>query len=203
MKPPKIKPLKTDHLPLRTDTYYGTRDGNWVLLGHNSAISTHSTHYPFVVVRSSSEVYMALSYTDKGEHLCGCIAACDIIGVYGKQAKHPKITNNMPKLGRPKGSPVSEAAIAARKDNWTLHTLRAMYANAINIRDKDKDLLHLAVPAALGDAINRLAYKLHPELEELNAEDEAIVINGREWRKDKNWVWYSVRMPKEVKINCL
>ena len=107
------------------------------------------------------------------------------------------------KLGRPKGSPVSEAAIAARKDNWTLRTLRAMYANAINVRDNDKDLLHLAVPAALGDAINRLAYKLHPELETLNSEAGAVVINGREWRKDKNWVWYSVRMPKEVKINCL
>ena len=107
------------------------------------------------------------------------------------------------KLGRPKGSPVSETAIAARKDNWTLRTLRGMYANAINIRDKDKDLLDLAVPVALGDAINRLAYKLHPELEELNAEDEAIVINGRGWRKDKNWVWYSVPVPKEVKINCL
>lgn len=69
MEPQKFEPIKTDHLPLRTDTYYETRDGNWVLLEHNSALSTF---YKFVVIRSSSEKYIALSYSDKGEHLRGC-----------------------------------------------------------------------------------------------------------------------------------
>lgn len=197
---PKFEPIKTDHLPLRTDTYYETRDGNWVRLEHNSALSIH---YPFVVTRSSSEKYMGLSYTAKGEHLRGFRDAKDIIGVYGKSVKLPKITNNMPKLGRPKGSPVSEAAIAARKDNWTLHTLRAMYANAINIRDKDRDLLGPCVIDELGTAINKLVFKLHPELAGEMPPSGPVSINGRDWNTDSNWVWYSVRMPKEVKINCL
>lgn len=107
------------------------------------------------------------------------------------------------KLGRPKGSPVSEAAIAARKDNWTLHTLRAMYANAINIRDKDKDLISERVVDEIGTAINKLVFKLHPDFATTPGWVESVAIKGREWRKDKNWVWYSVRMPKEVKINCL
>lgn len=134
--------------------------------------------------------------------------AKDIIGVYGNPRATnnipPKISNNMPKLGRPKGSPVSAVAMAARKDNWTLRTLRGMYANAINIRDKNKDLLGSVVPSALGDAINKLVFKLHPELmfQPINPESQ-VIINGREWRKDKNWVWYSVKAPKEVKINCL
>lgn len=201
MEPQKFEPLKTDHLPLRTDTYYGTRDGNWVRLEHNSALSTF---YPFVVDRSSSEKYIGLSYTAKGEHLRGCNVAKDIIGFYGKSVKKPKVTNNMPKLGRPKGSPVSEAAIAARKDNWTLRTLRGMYANAINIRDKDKDLLSPCVIDELGTAINKLVFKLHPELAgDTSPLVAPVLINGREWDTDSNWVWYSVRMPKEVKINCL
>jgi len=197
MEPQKFEPIKTDHLPLRTDTYYETRDGNWVLLEHNSALSTF---YKFVVIRSSSEKYIALSYSDKGEHLRGCVGAKDIIGVYG----NPRATNNMPKLGRPKGSPVSEAALAARKDNWTLHTLRAMYANANNIRDKDKDLLSPCVIDELGTAINKLVFKLHPELAGGVPPSVApVIINGREWYTDSNWVWYSVPVPKEVKINCL
>ena len=197
MEPQKFEPIKTDHLPLRTDTYYETRDGNWVLLEHNSAMSTH---YPFVVSRSSSEKYIGLSYTHKGENLRGCNMDKDIIGVYPKEAK---ITNNMPKLGRPKGSPVSEAAIAARKDNWTLRTLRVMYANANNIRYTHKDLLPPCVIDELGTAINKLVFKLHPELVGQTPPHRPIIINGREWYTDKNWVWYSTRMPKEVKINCL
>lgn len=107
------------------------------------------------------------------------------------------------KLGRPKGKGISAAAMAARKDNWTLHTLRAMYANAINIRDKDKDLLSPSIIDELGTAINKLVFKLHPELERFIAPEDVISINHREWTRDKNWVWYSIRMPKEVKINCL
>lgn len=107
------------------------------------------------------------------------------------------------KLGRPKGSPVSEAAMAARKDNWTLLTLRGMYANASYIRDKDKDLISERVVDEIGTAINKLVLKFHPELERFIAPDDVIIINHREWARDKNWVWYSVRMPKEVKINCL
>ena len=108
------------------------------------------------------------------------------------------------KLGRPKGKGISAAAMAARKDNWTLHTLRAMYANAINIRDKDKDLLSPCVIDELGTAINKLVFKLHPELAgEIPPLVAPVFINGREWYTDSNWVWYSVRMPKEVKINCL
>ena len=100
------------------------------------------------------------------------------------------------KLGRPKGSPVSEAAMAARKDNWTLHTLRAMYANAINIRDKDKDLLSPSIIDELGTAINKLVFKLHPELERFIAPEDVISINHREWTRDKNWVWYSIKAPE-------
>ena len=107
------------------------------------------------------------------------------------------------KLGRPKGKGISAAAMAARKDNWTLLTLRAMYANAINIRDKDKDLLSPSIIDELGTAINKLVFKLHPELERFIAPEDVISINHREWTRDKNWVWYSIRMPKEVKINCL
>lgn len=108
------------------------------------------------------------------------------------------------KLGRPKGSPVSEAAMAARKDNWTLLTLRGMYANAINLRDKDKDLISERVVDEIGTAINKLVFKIHPELTGgIPPLVAPVFINGREWYTDSNWVWYSVRMPKEVKINCL
>lgn len=107
------------------------------------------------------------------------------------------------KLGRPKGKGSSAAATAARKDNWTLLTLRAMYANAINIRDKDKDLLSPCVIDELGTAINKLVFKLHPELVGQTPPHRPIIINGREWYTDSNWVWYSVPVPKEVKINCL
>ena len=107
------------------------------------------------------------------------------------------------KLGRPKGKGISAAAMAARKDNWTLLTLRAMYANAINIRDKDKDLLSPSIIDELGTAINKLVFKLHPELERFIAPEDVISINHREWTRDKNWVWYSIKAPKEVKINCL
>ena len=107
------------------------------------------------------------------------------------------------KLGRPKGSPVSETAMAARKDNWTLHTLRGMYANANNIRYTHKDLLSPCVIDELGTAINKLVFKLHPEVVGQTPPHRPIIINGREWYTDSNWVWYSIRMPKEVKINCL
>lgn len=196
MEPQKFEPIKTDHLPLRTDTYYETRDGNWVLLEHNSALSTF---YKFVVIRSSSEKYIALSYSDKGEHLRGCVGAKDIIGVYG----NPRATNNMPKLGRPKGSPVSEAAMAARKDNWTLKVLRGMYTSALHIRHTHEDLLSFQTRAGLGEAVNKLVFKLHPELERLIGPEDVIIINGREWKKDSNWVWYSTKVAKEVKINCV
>jgi hypothetical protein len=78
-----------------------------------------------------------------------------------------------------------------------------MYANAINIRDKDKDLLSPSIIDELGTAINKLVFKLHPELERFIAPEDVISINHREWTRDKNWVWYSIKAPKEVKINCL
>ena len=108
------------------------------------------------------------------------------------------------KLGRPKGKGISAAAMAARKDNWTLLTLRGMYANASYIRDKDKDLISERVVDEIGTAINKLVFKIHPELAGgIPPLVAPVFINGREWYTDSYWVWYSVRMPKEVKINCL
>jgi len=107
------------------------------------------------------------------------------------------------KLGRPKANPVSEAALAARKDNWTLKVLRGMYSNARNIRRTHEDLLSFQTRADLGEAINKLVFKLHPELERLIGPEDVIIINGREWKKDSNWVWYPTKVQKEVKINCV
>lgn len=145
------------------------------------------------------EPSVAYTYTNEGDWLVHLVHDNDIICL--ETLAEPEV-KPLPKLGRPKGKGISAAAMATRKDNWTLHTLRAMYANAINIKDKDKDLLSPCVIDELGTAINKLVFKLHPELERFIAPED-VIINHREWARDKNWVWYSVLVPKEVKINCL
>lgn len=182
--------ITLDHLPLTPGVKYETSSGHWVELEQNLSATKL---YPFRVKHSNHKDYLHNTYTSIGEGLRGCKTHSDIIGIYREGKKEKE-----------KPKEIVTKAFSRNTDNWTLRTLRGMYANAINIQDKyGKELMPGHVVAELGCAINSLVFVLHPELEKLIGPDDFKIINGREWRKDRHWVWYSTKVPREVKINCV